>query len=501
MSEKIIEKYNLSCRGEIVDYRFIYLHFENVYDKKTIRLFLEKFFVFEDPNAKYTWAYKQGKWDGNIEFYKVVNENKNLYKTTYGLRNYIKYLGIKIINEPETIRFEILENQKIKIFDNIINNFRIEDLSYLRDYQFSALIQILKNEIGCISMPTGSGKTLIPIALYQVLRFPILYIIHSKDLLYQTYNKFSEFFDKKDIGLVGDSNFDFKKITIAIWETLYKRKVYPKNFEILIIDEAHRLPSKCYSQIVSKIPSRFRIAMSGSLFKRKDGRDLFLFAQFGGTIYKINFDYLSEENYILKPDIYIVKIPFFNNSNIKIQKFKFSDNFTIDYHNLYEEEIVNNLYRNRKIAEISKLFYEKNKRILIFVRRIEHGKILKDLIKNDFGIQDVLFVSGLNSKYQRQKAIEILKKKAFIIIVTNIFEEGIDIPSLDVVINAGAGKSEISLLQKLGRLTRKTEGKENAIYIDFYDLSYIFKRQSEERINALKNQNFKIRIFDENIWN
>ena len=50
-----------------------------------------------------------------------------------------------------------------------------------------------------------------------------------------------------------------------------------------------------------------------------------------------------------------------------------------------------------------------------------------------------------------------------------VWKEGVDIPSLDCVINAAGGKSEIGTLQAIGRGLTKIEGKDETEIIDFLD--------------------------------
>jgi len=56
-----------------------------------------------------------------------------------------------------------------------------------------------------------------------------------------------------------------------------------------------------------------------------------------------------------------------------------------------------------------------------------------------------------------------------VVICTVVWKEGIDIPSLDCVINAAGGKSEIATLQAIGRGLTKIEGKDETEIIDFLD--------------------------------
>jgi superfamily II DNA or RNA helicase len=58
------------------------------------------------------------------------------------------------------------------------------------------------------------------------------------------------------------------------------------------------------------------------------------------------------------------------------------------------------------------------------------------------------------------------------VIATAVWKEGINIPSLDVVINAAGGKSEIQTLQSIGRGLRRTEEKLQVIVVDFFDATH-----------------------------
>ena len=60
------------------------------------------------------------------------------------------------------------------------------------------------------------------------------------------------------------------------------------------------------------------------------------------------------------------------------------------------------------------------------------------------------------------------------VIATTILNEGVNIPSLGAVINAAGGKSEIIILQKIGRGLRVTDKKKEIHLVDFFDNSHRF---------------------------
>ena len=84
-------------------------------------------------------------------------------------------------------------------------------------------------------------------------------------------------------------------------------------------------------------------------------------------------------------------------------------------------------------------------------------------------VTDFVFVSG-KIKEDRDKIIKkIEKKKIKLVIATAVFNEGIDITTLDAYINAAGGKSEIATQQKPGRALRKTKDKQVVTIIDYED--------------------------------
>ena len=88
--------------------------------------------------------------------------------------------------------------------------------------------------------------------------------------------------------------------------------------------------------------------------------------------------------------------------------------------------------------------------------------------------------------------LERMKSEPGVYIATPIFDEGIDVPAIDVVVLAGAGKSHIKLLQRIGRGLRKKEGEDNTLVIhDFIDDTnkYLFKH-SKARVAVYKDEKF-----------
>jgi len=80
-----------------------------------------------------------------------------------------------------------------------------------------------------------------------------------------------------------------------------------------------------------------------------------------------------------------------------------------------------------------------------------------------------------------------------IIIATSLADEGLDIPRLDALITAGAGKSNTRILQRVGRVLRLFQGKQDPIIVDFYDNVKYMQGQTLKRIQIYKSESeFKL---------
>ena len=124
------------------------------------------------------------------------------------------------------------------------------------------------------------------------------------------------------------------------------------------------------------------------------------------------------------------------------------------------------------------------KKVLILTKLIEHGQILSDMIPG------AIHLYGGTNKEQRKELMKNYANDDFKIMVStiSIFAEGIDLPSLDLIINGAANVGSVKTIQVLGRVLRKNENKDMALYYDFIDDSRFFKNASRARIRTFKSE-------------
>jgi superfamily II DNA or RNA helicase len=103
---------------------------------------------------------------------------------------------------------------------------------------------------------------------------------------------------------------------------------------------------------------------------------------------------------------------------------------------------------------------------------------------------NIVFLQGASPAKAREEVRLIFNRKEIkTVIATAVWKEGIDIPTLDCVINACGGKSEIQTLQALGRGLRVTEEKSTVEIIDFLDPYRYLARHTVMRLQTyVKNR-------------
>lgn len=352
----------------------------------------------------------------------------------------------------------------------------------LRDYQIRAADFAMQNRITFLQLPTGSGKTTIAAEIIRRNQGRALFVVDRNILLNQTIKEFQSMLGR-DIGSITEGKMDLQVVTVATIQTL-TTLLKNKNTQLLkflsevktfIIDESHTAASKSYIKLSNKIPNAtMRIGLSAS-YTREDGDEMMIESCVGRPEFKIEAAELTNLGHIMKPKIYFIKyVDDFQKHEI--------------YHEAYDAKITNNKTRNELILKILNRF--KGHNILIIISKIEHGRWLESQIGGS------VFIHGTVNHEVREKWLAEMKNSRGKIIIgtSSIVSKGLDVPNLDVMLNATGNLSSITTIQSLGRVLRNHENKKHAYYIDFKDLGTFFKEHTDKRIETLQQQGYEVKI-------
>jgi superfamily II DNA or RNA helicase len=218
--------------------------------------------------------------------------------------------------------------------------------------------------------------------------------------------------------------------------------------DIIVMDECHHASAKTIFNIAMKAKTDSILIGCSATPKREDGEDMKVTAALGEIVYQISRKDLIQQGFLAN-----AKVSYFNASIIDTE-----EDFET-YQEIYKKNIIENKHRNDLITTAAECYFAKGKKVLILVSQIEHGQYLYDHI-NSIG---KIFIHGSSSNRNEDVS------KYGIVIASSIYDEGVDLPALDVIILAAGGKSSIKLTQRIGRVLRPCSGKEYSIIIDFID--------------------------------
>jgi len=158
---------------------------------------------------------------------------------------------------------------------------------------------------------------------------------------------------------------------------------------------------------------------------------------------------------------------------------------------LYDEFIVQNDERNDRIAAIATKHLAKRRSVLILVDRKEHGRRLVRLLGGG-----AAFIHGDRSRgFLRDKVDRFAGGELECLIATaGLFQEGVSIDGIHVLVQAGALKSRVKVLQSIGRGMRRAPGKDRCIYHDFFDDDAldVFRSHSLQRLQVMREEGFDV---------
>ncbi|MUV37642.1 Type I site-specific deoxyribonuclease [Lentibacillus sp. JNUCC-1] len=312
---------------------------------------------------------------------------------------------------------------------------------------------------GLVISATGTGKTYL--AAFDVRRVApkrMLFVVHREQILHKAKADFQRIMGglSKDFGILSgfhkqmDAKYLFTTIqTISKLETL--KQFNRDEFDYILVDEVHKAGAASYLRVLDYFQPQFLLGMTATPERTDDFNIYELFDY--NIAYEIRLQEALEED-MLCPFHYFGVTDFEYNGEI------------ID-----DATILSKLVTDERVEHIvDKLDYyshsgEAVKGLMFCSRKDEAVEMSKAL--NQRGFRTVA-LTGDHSQEERMHQVEQLENGTLDYIITvDIFNEGIDIPSINQVVMLRQTQSSIIFIQQLGRGLRKHDSKDFVTVIDF----------------------------------
>ncbi len=481
--------------------RIITSTYQNFTDIASLEKFLEmqkQYSNFEcrledssfDDDGFHTKGYLFEYEDGSFESL-IGSSNITRYAL---LKNKEWDLGVKSSKE-ETICKQILEefnffwNKTYPLTKEIIRHYEVVlsyavtswDMDYLISNKDSSLNpnfmqrQALRELQRCRNMnvdrsmvvaATGSGKTFL--AAFDARNFGakrLLFIVHKDTILTQAMKTFSMVFGtSRTYGLYNGDYKETDKDFIFASNQMLSRHLdlfSPDEFDYIVIDEVHHAAASTYKKIIEYFKPSFLLGLTATP-DRMDGEDVY--QMFGNNV---PFDLRLRE--ALENDL-IVPFKYFG---IKDDLLSYANDNSVEGNRLIVQQISSSLHLEFIKEQIEKYRPEGKLRCMGFCKNIEHARQMAQNM-GTLGYSTA-YLTGSSSLGERIKIFNDLEDEnnpLELVFAVDILNEGIDVPSINMVLFLRPTESATIFIQQLGRGLRKYKNKDHLIVLDFIANSY-----------------------------
>lgn len=459
---------------------------------------LNEFFSFYVPGYKFMPAFRNRMWDGKIRLFQLRDRTlpAGLF---YHLSEFCEKRGY--ILESEKTQYGAPDDRNHITPDSL--NSLIQSLNVPfdpRPYQYECVGEALTRKRAILLSPTGSGKSFI---IYLILSYylahlaknsdtKVLVIVPTTSLVEQMTSDFQSYGLPDGLAhkiYSGKDKDTEAPIVISTWQSIYKLpKAWFQQFGAVFGDECHGFKSKSLMSIMSKCTeAEYRFGTTGTL----DGsqtHELVLQGLFGKTFRVTTTKKLQDDDTLAKLSIQRVVLDY----GEKIRK---------DFgKQTYQDEIAFIVAHEKRNKFIKNLTLDLKGNTLVLYNYVDkHGKPLYNLIRDNASEdRKVFFVSGGTDVSDREAIRGIVEKQSDAIVVASLgtFSTGINIKNLHNIVFASPSKSQIRVLQSIGRGLRKSDdGRITTLYDISDDLSWKNRKNfsllhSWERLKIYSNEQF-----------
>lgn len=322
------------------------------------------------------------------------------------------------------------------------------------------------NTAGLVVLATGLGKTwLSAFDSHRPEYRRILFVAHRQEILNQAITTFRRLRPKATLGRYdGQNGEDTADIVFASIQTLgrsrHLERFRPETFDYIVIDEFHHAAARTYRNLLNHFRPKFLLGLTATP-ERMDGGDLLA---------------LCQENLVFRCDAFDgidrgLLCPF--------QYFGVPDD--IDYAQIpwrnarFDEEALTQAVATQKRAQNALEQYRKRggTRTLAFCVSQRHADFMANFFR-DAGVRAVAVHAGAESAPRAASLEQLSAGGIDVIFAVDMFNEGVDVPTIDTVLMLRPTESGVIWQQQFGRGLRVAEGKSHLRVIDYIGNHRIF---------------------------
>jgi superfamily II DNA or RNA helicase/HKD family nuclease len=399
------------------------------------------------------WNYKVVRSNDTSGFHEIRNGFDALFDNKASVpvtANWIEaYEKRRIV--PTRGESEVAKKKKSRSLTHTPFSARaLVELQRTRDEGFTA---------GLVVLATGLGKTWLAAFDSDRPEFRrVLFVAHREEILDQAVKVFRRIRPTSRIGrLASEQRETDADLVFASIQTLgripHLSRFQPHDFDYIVVDEFHHAAASTYRRVIDHFRPKFLLGLTATP-DRTDGADLLTLCQ-ENLVFEANIrdgidaQRLCPFHYFgIADDVDYSSIPW-RNSQFDITELTAAI--------ATETRARNALEQFRKHG---------GHRCIAFCCSQRHADFMADFFTHE-GVKAVAVHSGTNSAPRATSLQRLRDGELEVIFAVDMFNEGVDVPSIDTVLMLRPTESTIIWLQQLGRGLRIFDGKERLIVIDY----------------------------------
>jgi superfamily II DNA or RNA helicase len=372
----------------------------------------------------------------------------------------------------------------------------------LRDYQMEPVLDLVfkgTEQSGVINATGGFGKTHIQAVTYAAWnRLNTILAIPLKQVAIQTYEKFKTFFPDKHVGFIGDGKNDISSdITISTFRSL--KNCALEKCQLLLVDEMQSAGQESFQMCLKTIKPIRVFGYSATTDGMFNNTDKLLKGVFGPDLIYYPYEEAETAGAVVPGVVYMVRMP---------------DNYIMENYTSFEAKFKHGIkrcdVRNELIGKACAAIPE-GWQTIVFIDHVKDHlvplykylpagtKFLhRETSKKSVGS------FALSPKQQNETIDDFSNNRFKILVASDAFRAGVDIPNCRVVVQASGGSSKVEVLQEAYRGSRilteeymerfGLEPKTHFVLVDFMDNhDPSLEAMAEKRIKYYSEQGWKIK--------
>lgn len=315
------------------------------------------------------------------------------------------------------------------------------------------------NQAGLVVLATGLGKTWLSAFDSAQGDFRrVLFVAHREEILGQAMRTFRRIRPEASLGLYnGREKAPDAEVLFASVQTLgrahHLERFAPDEFDYIVVDEFHHAAARTYRRLLDHFTPRFLLGLTATP-ERTDGGDLLGLCQ-ENLVYRcdltdgIRRGLLSPFHYFGVPD-------------------------EVDYRNIpwrnarFDPDALTAAVATQARAQnaLEQFRSRAGERTLAFCCSTRHADFMRDFFA-EAGIRAAAVHSEASTDPRATSLERLGQGDLDIVFAVDMFNEGVDLPTVDTILMLRPTESRILWLQQFGRGLRKAEGKDHVTVIDY----------------------------------